>query len=132
MQTADLTFASQAAESAIVAYQQYVSPFKGFRCAHRALHGGPSCSEFARRLVVRRGVGDMLPLLIRRFDACTRAAMLLSQGPVLDYQTPSIRVKPAAALSRSGGCWQSTTPMDAEVACCMAEGCFELAFFTMT
>jgi len=27
-------------------YQRYVSPYKGFRCAHRVLHGGDSCSEY--------------------------------------------------------------------------------------
>jgi putative component of membrane protein insertase Oxa1/YidC/SpoIIIJ protein YidD len=25
-------------------YQRYLSPCKGFRCAHAAWHGGPSCS----------------------------------------------------------------------------------------
>ena len=27
-------------------YQRYISPYKGFSCAHRALRGGMSCSEF--------------------------------------------------------------------------------------
>lgn len=28
-------------------YQHYVSPYKGFMCAHRALQGGMSCSAYA-------------------------------------------------------------------------------------
>lgn len=28
-------------------YQRYISPYKGFSCAHRALSGGKSCSHYA-------------------------------------------------------------------------------------
>src|SRR5437762_4718033 len=62
---------------AIIEYQRHISPYKGFCCAHRLLHGGASCSEFARRLVVRRGVAAMTPMLMARLEACRRAAGVL-------------------------------------------------------
>jgi putative component of membrane protein insertase Oxa1/YidC/SpoIIIJ protein YidD len=58
---------------AISSYQRHLSPHKGFCCAHRVLHGGLSCSEFGRRVVLRHGVGPFLSLLFRRFSRCARA-----------------------------------------------------------
>lgn len=43
------------AASAISFYQHRISPFKGFSCAHRVLHGGDSCSQFVKDLVVEIG-----------------------------------------------------------------------------
>ena len=34
----------------ISAYQRFISPHKGWCCAYAALHGGPSCSAYGRRL----------------------------------------------------------------------------------
>ncbi len=33
-------------------YQIYLSPRKGFCCAHRVLHGNDSCSEWVKRLII--------------------------------------------------------------------------------
>jgi uncharacterized protein len=66
-------------------YQQYLSPYKGFRCAHRALHGRTSCSEFARRAVVRYGPARMVELLERRLSRCASAAK------AMHYQSQSKR-----------------------------------------
>jgi putative component of membrane protein insertase Oxa1/YidC/SpoIIIJ protein YidD len=32
-------------------YQRYLSPCKGYRCAHRVLYEEPSCSEYFRQSV---------------------------------------------------------------------------------
>jgi len=57
----------------IVAYQKYISPHKGYRCAHRALHGSWSCSEYVKRMVDRYGVRKGFKLAILRFQACEEA-----------------------------------------------------------
>ena len=62
---------------AISGYQRFLSPYKGYRCAHRALHGGWSCSEFGRRAVLRFGILRFLLLLRRRFARCTQAHVAL-------------------------------------------------------
>ncbi|MBC9071976.1 membrane protein insertion efficiency factor YidD [Thauera sp. CAU 1555] len=58
---------------AITGYQKHFSPRKGYCCAYRALHGGPSCSEFGRRVVLRYGVLRFFVLQVRRFARCSNA-----------------------------------------------------------
>lgn len=55
---------------AVRGYQCYVSPHKGYACAHRVLHGGPSCSEYFRQAVKRHGSFTALTLLEKRFADC--------------------------------------------------------------
>jgi putative component of membrane protein insertase Oxa1/YidC/SpoIIIJ protein YidD len=64
------TPAALAAVAAIGVYQRYVSPYKGFCCAHRARTGNASCSQFARRAIERCGLLVGLRLLRRRLVAC--------------------------------------------------------------
>lgn len=54
-------------------YQRRLSPHKGFRCAHAALHGGPSCSAVVRRVIEERGVRRGWPDIIAQFRACRAA-----------------------------------------------------------
>lgn len=58
----------------IVLYQRFISPYKGFRCAHSALHGGASCSAAVRAIVEREGLWRGWPLIRRRFAECRVAA----------------------------------------------------------
>src|SRR3954470_6484782 len=58
-------------------YQQYISPYKGFRCAHRVKHGRLSCSQFAKRLIAKVGLLRFGPILMRRFERCGDAARAL-------------------------------------------------------
>jgi putative component of membrane protein insertase Oxa1/YidC/SpoIIIJ protein YidD len=63
-------------------YQQYISPHKGFRCAHRAKHGRSSCSQFAKRLIQKVGLLRFWPILTRRFEKCGKAARALKARAV--------------------------------------------------
>ncbi|WP_459778814.1 membrane protein insertion efficiency factor YidD [Photobacterium sp. R1] len=61
-------------------YQKWISPHKGFRCAHTAYYGGKSCSaaivEFIETLPCRK-----LPVAIKqRFQECQRASKKLNGG----------------------------------------------------
>ncbi|MDP1573050.1 MAG: membrane protein insertion efficiency factor YidD [Pseudomonadota bacterium] len=69
---------------AIVTYQRHISPHKGFCCAHRALHGGWSCSEFGHRVILRYGVLRFFRLQFRRFRRCTHAFSALQSQPPSD------------------------------------------------
>jgi putative component of membrane protein insertase Oxa1/YidC/SpoIIIJ protein YidD len=69
--------ASRLAVAAISGYQRYISPYKGFRCAHRVLHGGDSCSQFIKRLVERKGLLGALKEAPGRFRACGMAYRIL-------------------------------------------------------
>jgi putative component of membrane protein insertase Oxa1/YidC/SpoIIIJ protein YidD len=61
----------------IVVYQKCVSPCKGWHCAHGQFHGGPSCSEYGKRVIADHGVLRGYVLLQERFKECAAAAALL-------------------------------------------------------
>lgn len=63
----------------IEGYQRYISPYKGFCCAHRAVHNGASCSEWAKRAINKVGVMGAFPIIIRRFKACHATYKSLAQ-----------------------------------------------------
>lgn len=80
--------AARAALRAMVrAYRRYLSPRKGFRCAHAALHGGPTCSAFALHALAEPGLSAGLGSVRDRLAACSEAARLLRAAP-----TPNPRV----------------------------------------
>jgi putative component of membrane protein insertase Oxa1/YidC/SpoIIIJ protein YidD len=58
-------------------YQQYLSPYKGYSCAHRARYGGESCSEYAKKVLVDEGWRAGLGRLRARFRACHAASRSL-------------------------------------------------------
>ncbi|MBI3866578.1 MAG: membrane protein insertion efficiency factor YidD [Planctomycetia bacterium] len=58
-------------------YQRYISPYKGFCCAHRVQRGGLSCSEFAKQAIRECGIFRGCMQLLRRFRECGGAARAL-------------------------------------------------------
>lgn len=69
--------ASQVAISAITGYQKYISPRKGFSCAHRVLYGGDSCSQHVKKLIAEHGLIAAVPLTRQRFKNCRSANLIL-------------------------------------------------------
>lgn len=68
------------AVGAIGVYRRYLSPWKGFRCAHAALHGRASCSDFGLRVYERHAFATATALMRRRFAACRQAYLSLMAG----------------------------------------------------
>jgi putative component of membrane protein insertase Oxa1/YidC/SpoIIIJ protein YidD len=58
-------------------YQRYLSPYKGFRCAHAVRHRGASCSAAVKDIVIAHGLLRGLPLIRLRFAQCPAAALAL-------------------------------------------------------
>ena len=71
------TIPSYSFAALITAYQRFVSPHKGFCCAHRALNEGASCSQAIKRIVLRHGVLASWPHIRARFEACRTAYLVL-------------------------------------------------------
>jgi putative component of membrane protein insertase Oxa1/YidC/SpoIIIJ protein YidD len=63
---------------AINQYQRYISPRKGFVCAHRVLHSGDSCSDAVKRAAAEHGVSGAWGMSRRRFRECRAAAHALA------------------------------------------------------
>lgn len=67
------TLAANMADSAIGAYQRYISPYKGFCCAYRAHTGKRSCSAYGRAVVQKLGLWALIAALPKQFERCSTA-----------------------------------------------------------
>ena len=65
------------AYKAVRVYQRYISPYKGFRCAHYQLHRETSCSGHFRDLLSQYGLSGALRLFPRRLVECQDAYFVL-------------------------------------------------------
>ena len=81
---------SGAAVLFIEAYQRWLSPRKGFACAHRVAHGGAGCSGYADAALRAEGLAA-LPTVRARLRACRAAAMASASSK--DTEPPNGRKK---------------------------------------
>ncbi len=65
------------AVSSIDVYKTYISPRKGFSCAHRMLHGDESCSDYVRRMFSSENFMAAVQLSRGRFQNCAAASKSL-------------------------------------------------------
>lgn len=56
---------------AINFYQKFISPYKGFNCAHRVATGETGCSGYGKKVIKRFGFFTGFKLLNRRFYDCS-------------------------------------------------------------
>jgi len=70
---------STLAIEAIGLYRRHLSPRKGFRCAHNALHNHGSCSDFGLRAYGRLAFCEATALMVRRLRDC-RSAYVVMKG----------------------------------------------------
>lgn len=63
----------------IASYQRYLSPLKGFACAHRVHHQGESCSAYIKKAFIENDLQTAIVLSKRRFRDCAHAAHALEQ-----------------------------------------------------
>ncbi|MFC4639561.1 membrane protein insertion efficiency factor YidD [Deinococcus hohokamensis] len=74
-------------------YQRALSPHKGFRCAHAALHGGESCSAAVARIIRQEGLREGRGHIAARFVACRAAHDALRSGSPLALGTGGMQVR---------------------------------------
>lgn len=67
----------KAAITLINGYQKYISPYKGFKCAHAAYYQGDSRSVAIQNIITETGVIDGYPLIRKRFAECRAAYVQL-------------------------------------------------------
>ncbi len=66
----------------ITVYQRYISPYKGWHCAHAQCYGGLSCSEYGKRAIAAHGVVAGWMLIQDRFQECSAAADRARAGAI--------------------------------------------------
>ena len=57
----------------ITLYQRHISPHKGFRCAHAALHGEQGCSQAVKGIIAEQGLFGGWSDIRQRFRHCSEA-----------------------------------------------------------
>jgi putative component of membrane protein insertase Oxa1/YidC/SpoIIIJ protein YidD len=65
------------AVTAITGYQRFISPYKGFSCAHRVLYGCESCSQYFKRVISEEGIFTAITNAKGRFQECREANEIL-------------------------------------------------------
>ncbi|MBD2175899.1 membrane protein insertion efficiency factor YidD [Pseudanabaena sp. FACHB-1998] len=65
------------AVTAITGYQRFISPHKGFSCAHRVLYGCDSCSQYFKRVIAEEGIFTAIANAKGRFRECREANEIL-------------------------------------------------------
>ena len=103
---------------AIGAYQRWISPRKGFCCAHRACTGGLSCSAFAKFALLRRGFIKALPEIKERLRQCSEYATDPFKGKISEDDPGPLHACTGTDSKTSAGC--------AEGAACAACISFDL------
>lgn len=120
---------SRLALASIYAYQQWLSPHKGFRCAHSVLHGGTGCSGFAKHAIRDHGLWAALPAIRERFRACKHAARTLRDTCPVHARpegTPEDEDERGKKKKRGTGCLADIA--DAGCTGCGAASCLPVSF----
>ncbi|BBM86157.1 hypothetical protein UABAM_04543 [Candidatus Uabimicrobium amorphum] len=65
---------------AINFYQRFISPYKGFCCAHKVHHKQESCSQYIKRQILEKGLWNSLRLAGLRFRECKEASIVLNSS----------------------------------------------------
>lgn len=119
---------SHVAARLITTYQQYLSPLKGYSCAHRVLHGNESCSQYVKQAVLRRGLSDAWPDSRQRFRDCRSAYLTImascSEQDPLDYEE---RVRDRNRNNRNS---RSCNPLNSDNCRCLGDTCKIFDFCT--
>jgi len=63
---------------AINIYQKYVSPHKGYRCAHHVLHDGGTCSQWMKSSIYEHGLMASVIPFRNRLHECRMASIKLN------------------------------------------------------
>ena len=66
-------------------YQRFISPYKGFHCAHHVVYGKDTCSNAVKNLILKYGFFKALPFIRVRFDDCRSAYDYLHAGLVQSH-----------------------------------------------
>ncbi len=109
-----------AAIGVIGLYRQFGSPYKGFRCAHHALHECGSCSDYGLSVFARNRLPAAVALMRARFKECKAAAIILNSEAV----PPSATSEDGESTGRKKSFWSgSWWGCDAAEAGCYAGAC---------
>ena len=95
---------ARAALGGIWMYQTYMSPRKGFRCAHSVVHSSTGCSGYAKQEIQNHGFFRSLPLIRQRFRDCKVAYYTLQNTRNEPEQPKKIKKSDSCGTKIRDGC----------------------------
>ncbi|MGB3508332.1 MAG: membrane protein insertion efficiency factor YidD [Microcoleaceae cyanobacterium] len=108
----------------ISGYQKYISPRKGFSCAHRVLYDGESCSEYIKRMFIEQDLSRAIKVANHRFTACKKAHQIIklkaisnSEKSEKSQKNPARKVKVKDTSKQRLNCSRAIQNID----CCYLE-----------
>jgi putative component of membrane protein insertase Oxa1/YidC/SpoIIIJ protein YidD len=87
-------------ELAIGAYQRFLSPYKGFCCAHHACTGGMTCSNYGLFALREYGFFAALPRIRERLIQCSEYATDPRRGKINEDDPGPLHCGPGKAKDR--------------------------------
>lgn len=69
-------------------YQRFLSSRKGYSCAHHRLHGGHTCSNAVKEIILENGFFSSISKTKLRFQACRTASVSLANRADLPCDLP--------------------------------------------
>lgn len=90
----------------IKAYQRYVSPIKGFNCAHNHLYGEGSCSNWALSILDNKGVIALCAEMPTRIEQCNDASEKIKENSdCKKHDSDSSNVDKCCIPAEITSCW---------------------------
>jgi len=103
-------------------YQKFISPRKGYCCAHRAVHGGESCSSFGARVLSENGYRQGIAMIKQRLRACS--IVFDEETKKKQKRDSSIHFGNCDQLKYD--CKQALPEIGQDIACCAVGKLFEM------
>lgn len=91
--------------AAIKGYQKWLSPHKGFRCAHAALNGGTSCSSAVIEILESFPYREWNSEIRQRFHDCKSASLVLNTDANQKRRDPNNEEIGCCFYATWGLCW---------------------------
>ncbi|MET0028315.1 MAG: membrane protein insertion efficiency factor YidD [Candidatus Thiodiazotropha sp.] len=105
---------------AINGYQRYISPHKGFCCAHRVLTGEASCSEYVKQAIMQKGLLGSWSDITRRFATCKESARYLNETKAKEKEQATEK-KESKSSSSDAAC------IAADTLACIPTSCADIS-----
>ncbi|RQH36667.1 membrane protein insertion efficiency factor YidD [Okeania hirsuta] len=83
-------------------YQQYISPRKGFSCAHRILYNDESCSHYIKRMFIEQDFSGAIQAARQRFKTCCKEANQILKLQAVSLEKKSKKKQPSKFINCCG------------------------------
>lgn len=110
----------------IALYQRFLSPIKGYHCAHHRLHNGDTCSNAIKKIVIENELTNVPSLARKRFEECKQASATLRRLANSQRADISCDVPCSGPDSCGGDSLNSSCGKDREACSQPCDVCFHL------